>query len=188
METFEAYPNHRALAALSTVAQQINKNVNQETVARAREACGDHGNKATREMLKTVLEDEVGWKVVESDDFQGRRAVLHGGHREKSSFGLMYVREPKPCYFQPLRGVDVDHHGNVWLLTRMFDVVFVKRDFDFELPEDLFCCLYNWPAQVKFEEHNLLSRALGDYTLAGEKKFVAVLRKTKPLGKFFWQE
>lgn len=255
METFEAYPNHRALAALRTVAQQIGTRVNHEMVERAKEAHGDHGNRATRQMLKAILgmpglfpkprkkfkpvaicsfqngwqlfelpydripvafvshmhvdwsivskalpanlhlipddrrDGQIRWKVIDSATFQGRRAVAHGGHMFGSPFGLMDTEESKPCFFKPCQSLsrDIDHHQNLLTLIRTFDVVFVKHDLDFVLPDDLFCCVYEWPADVPFNAISVAFYGVGRYSSVAEPNFVVVLRKKTPREKFDWQ-
>jgi len=62
-EVFLAHPGHKALAALSTVTMQLNKQVRKESLDLVRLHSGDSGNLATREMIKAIKAFKSGHRI-----------------------------------------------------------------------------------------------------------------------------
>lgn len=245
-KTFPAHPDHRALAALTTVSQQLNKKVKRDVVERAKVFSGDDANIDTRKMIEAIqsvddfandytcpclymtiyaapggydievdMEHDAEhhfhvpfmhvdwavvakampadrhlvyynretshWGVVNSMQFRQGRPEIHGGGIIGSPFGMTNTREFKLCYFEPF-GMCVDNYYNIARLIANFDVVYVKRDCDFTLP-DGFCCLYQW-GEGDFYQEAIMCDADGKYTAHSDERFLVVLRKVVPCGYF----
>jgi len=110
--------------------------------------------------------------------------LAHGGSSEDSSFGMMDTDEPEPCYFKRRDEDHIDDYFNIIQLISRFDVVYIKEDRDFKLPEESFCCLYQWPKNKEYDNSVMLHFAQGMYTTELNPRFIVVLRKTVPLGEF----
>jgi hypothetical protein len=126
-------------------------------------------------------DDDASWAVVNSAQFREKRPEVHGGEIIGSAFGMIDTLEVKPCYFVSF-GDFADDLYNVRRLIENFDVVFVKRDREFVLPDE-FCCLYQW-GEGDFNQEEFMRDADGAFTAHHDERFLIVLRKVAPCGYF----
>jgi len=109
---------------------------------------------------------DVIWRVVDA------KAFRNGEPEPGTVDDAIDCEEPEFCKFVPN---DANHYRNLMFLTHQFDVVYVKLDLNFKLPES--CCLYLWPAAVDFDFDQMLVGPRTNLRLDYELGFIVILRK-----------